>query len=207
VLSDDGKVEETGPSRIDLEVTVALGEDVHFGGFGLNVDLGGRVTIVQRGGKIPTGAGELKILSGSYRAYGQDLKIDEGRVSWAGGRIDNPLLRLQASRRIDDTTVGVRVTGTAKKPLLKAFSTDPDITEKDALSMLLTGQKTGNLADATVYAGRQITPDLSVGVNLGGGEEGTEFVTRYRLRDNINLEGTSSSRKSGGSINYTFELE
>jgi len=207
VLSDDGKVEETGPSRIDLEVTVALGEDVHFGGFGLNVDLGGRVTIVQRGGKIPTGAGELKILSGSYRAYGQDLKIDEGRVSWAGGRIDNPLLRLQASRRIDDTTVGVRVTGTAKKPLLKAFSTDPDITEKDALSMLLTGQKTGNLADATVYAGRQITPDLSVGVNLGGGEEGTEFVTRYRLRDNINLEGTSSSQKSGGSINYTIEID
>jgi len=207
VLSEDGEVAETGPSRVDLEVTVVLGEEVHFGGFGLNVDLGGRLTVIQKGGKLPTGAGELKILSGSYRAYGQDLNIDEGRISWSGGRIDNPLLRLQASRRIDDVTVGIKVTGTAKKPLLQAFSTDPDIAEKDALSMLLTGQKTGNLADATVYAGRQITPDLSVGVNLGGGEEGTEFVTRYRLRDNINLEGTSSSQKSGGSINYTLEIE
>ena len=207
VLSDDGQVEEARPSRVDLEVTVVLGEEVHFGGFGLNVDLDGRLTVNQKGGKIPTGAGELKILSGSYRAYGQDLNIDEGRISWAGGRLDNPLLRLQASRRIDDVTVGIKVTGTAKKPLLQAFSTDPDIAEKDALSMLLTGQKTGNLADATVYAGRQITPDLSVGVNLGGGEEGTEFVTRYRLRDNINLEGTSSSQKSGGSINYTLEIE
>ncbi len=207
VLSEDGEAKEAAPSRIDLEVTVVLGDEVHFGGFGLNVDLGGRLTVMQRGGKIPTGAGELKILSGSYRAYGQDLKIDEGRISWAGGPIDNPLLRLQASRRIDDTTVGIKVTGTAKKPLLKAFATDPDISEKDALSMLLTGQKTGNLADATVYAGKQITPDLSVGVNLGGGEEGSEFVTRYRLRDNINLEGTSSSRKSGGSINYTIEIE
>ncbi len=207
VLSDDGEVEETGPSRVDLEVTVVLGEEVHFGGFGLNVDLGGRLTVIQKGGKIPTGAGELKILSGSYRAYGQDLNIDEGRISWSGGPLDNPLLRLQASRRIDDITVGVKVTGTARKPQLQAFSTDPDITEKDALSLLLTGQKTGNLADATVYAGKQITPDLSVGVNLGGGEEGSEFVTRYRLRDNINLEGTSSSRKSGGSINYTLEIE
>ena len=207
VLSDEGKAEEPRPSRVDLEVTVVLGEKVHFGGFGLNVDLGGRLTVIQKGGKIPMGAGELKILSGSYRAYGQDLNIDEGRISWAGGPLDNPLLRLQASRRIDDVTVGVKVAGTAKKPRLQAFSTDPDITEKDALSMLLTGQKTGNLADATVYAGKQITPDLSVGVNLGGGEEGTEFVTRYRLRDNINLEGTSSSQKSGGSINYTLEIE
>ncbi|WP_456406171.1 translocation/assembly module TamB domain-containing protein [Thiolapillus sp.] len=207
VVNEDGSVEEKADSKIDAEVVVSLGEDVHFSGFGLDADLDGRLTIVQNPGKAPTANGELKIESGSFLAYGQNLTIERGRFSYAGGRIDNPGLRLRASRKTGDITVGVEVTGTAKKPKINTFSSDPDMTEKDVVSMLLTGQKTGDLSEVKVYTGKQITPDLSVGVNLGGGEDGSEFVTRYRLMDNVNLEGTSSSKKSGVSINYTIELE
>ena len=206
VLSGDDTVREAGPLDLDLEVEVE-GKDIQFTGFGLNVEAGGRVLVTQEKGREPTGSGELKIISGSYRAYGQDLSLDNGRISWAGGLLDNPGLHLRASRRVDDVVVGLRVTGTARKPQLAAYSSDPAISEKDALSMLLTGQKTDNLAEASIYAGKQITPDLSVGVNLGRGEAGTEFVTRYRLRDKIYLEGTSSAGKSGGRILYSFEIE
>ena len=192
--------------RLDAEVVVTLGDEVHFSGFGLNVDLGGRLTVRVKDGKLPTANGELKILHGSFRAYGQDLTIEKGRISWAGGLISNPNLRLQASRRIRDTTVGVRVVGTAKKPQFSVYSDDPDLTEKEALSLLLTGQKGDDLSKASIYAGRQITPKLSVGVNMGA-DGGSEFVTRYRWKDHIMLEGTSSAEKSGASINYTFEIE
>ncbi len=207
VVSEDGKVEETASSKIDAEVTVTLGDEVHFKGFGLDADLAGKLSIDQNPGKYPTASGELKIEGGYFRAYGQNLTIEKGRISYAGGRVDNPGLRLRASRKIDDTTVGVELTGTAKKPEFSTFSSDPDLLEKDVVSMLLTGQKSGDLANAKVYAGKQITKDLSVGVNLGGGSDGSEFVARYRLMDNVNLEGTSSAKKSGGSINYTIELE
>jgi translocation and assembly module TamB len=207
VANEDGTVEEVVSSKIDAEIVIALGDDVHFKGFGLDADLGGRLTVNQKAGKYPTANGELKIEGGSFRAYGQNLKIEEGRISYAGGRVDNPGLRLRASRKTDDITVGVELTGTAKKPEFSTYSSDPDLTEKDIVSMLLTGQKSGDLANAKVYAGKQITPDLSVGVNLGGGSDGSEFVARYRLMDNVNLEGTSSAKKSGGSINYTIELE
>lgn len=207
VVSEDGKVEETVNSKIDAEVTVTLGDDIHFKGFGLDADLAGKLSVDQNPGKHPTASGELKIEGGSFRAYGQNLTIEKGRISYAGGRVDNPGLRLRASRKIDDTTVGVELTGTAKKPQFSTFSSDPDLLEKDVVSMLLTGQKSGDLANAKVYAGKQITEDLSVGVNLGGGSDGSEFVARYRLMDNVNLEGTSSSKKSGVSINYTIELE
>ncbi len=207
VVSKDGSVEEKTKSRIDAEVAITLGGDVHFSGFGLDADLGGKLTIDQNPGKVATASGELNIESGSFRAYGQNLTIEKGRISYAGGRIDNPGLRLRASRKTGDTTVGVEVAGTARKPKISTFSSDPDMREKDVISMLLTGQKTGDLSEAKIYTGRQITPDLSVGVNLGAGEEGSEFVARYKLRDNVNLEGTSSARKSGASINYTIELE
>jgi translocation and assembly module TamB len=207
VVSEDGTVEDAGNSRVDAEVTIILGEQVHFTGFGLNADIGGRLTVDQNAGKYPTANGELKIEGGSFRAYGQNLKIEQGRISYAGGRVDNPGLRLKASRKIEDITVGVELLGTAKKPQFSTFSSDPDLLEKDVVSMLLTGQKTGDLENAKVYAGKQITPDLSVGVNVGGGSDGSEFVARYRLMDNVSLEGTSSAKKSGGSINYTLELE
>lgn len=207
IVGEEEEVEQVASSKLDAEVVIDLGDQVHFAGFGLNVDLGGKLTTNMVDGKLPTANGELKILSGSYRAYGQDLTIEQGRISWAGGNIKNPNLRLQASRRIDDIVVGVRVTGTARKPSFTTYSSDPDVTEKEALSLLLTGQKGTDLAEASIYAGRQITPKLSVGVNVSGGDEGTEFVTRYRLLDNVMLEGTSSARKSGASINYTLEIE
>ena len=207
VVKEDGSVDEVVSSKIDAEIAITLGDDVHFKGFGLDADLAGKLSIDQNAGKYPTASGELKIEGGYFRAYGQNLTIEKGRISYAGGRVDNPGLRLRASRKIDDTTVGVELTGTAKKPEFSTFSSDPDLLEKDVVSMLLTGQKSGDLANAKVYAGKQITEDLSVGVNLGGGSDGSEFVTRYRLMDNVNLEATSSAKKSGGSINYTIELE
>ncbi len=207
IANENGEIEEAPNSRVDAEVVITLGDDVNFRGFGLHADLGGRLTIDQKAGKFPGANGELKIESGSFRAYGQDLTIEQGRISYAGGRIDNPGIRLRASRKTGDITVGVELTGTAKKPQLSTFSSDSDMRKKDVISMLLTGQKTGDLSEAKIYTGKQITPDLSVGVNLGAGEEGSEFVARYKLREHINLEGTSSAQKSGASINYVFELE
>jgi translocation and assembly module TamB len=207
VLNEDGSLTPKAGSKVDAEITITLGQDVHLKGFGLNADLGGQLFIDQKPGKVATASGEIKIRDGSFRAYGQDLTIGEGRISYAGGRIDNPGMRLRASRKLNDITVGVQVSGTAKKPKFSTWSTDPDLAEKDIVSILLTGQRSDNLSEAKVYAGRQITKDLSVGVNLGGGKDGSQFVARYRLRDNVNLEGTSSARKSGVSINYTIEVE
>ena len=201
--------EEAQVSPVNLEgrVELVLGDAVHFSGFGLDADLEGKVTVSLRPHQVPTANGELMVRNGTYRAYGQNLSIDRGRLSWSGGSIDNPLLHLQASRRVDDIVVGLRVSGSLKSPSLALFSSDSTLTEKEMAAMLLTGHREGSLRQASIYAGRQITPRLSVGANLGGGDRGTEFVARYRLMKHLQLEGTSSARKSGASLNYTFDLE
>lgn len=199
--------EKQTPPNMNLDVTIELGEKVHLRAFGLKTDLEGKMTVTQKPKKIMTAHGDLRLENGTFRAYGQDLTIDEGSVFYAGGYLDNPGLKFSASRRVKETRVGIKVSGTAKKPKLDTFSDDTSLTDQDIVSLMLTGQKTDNLENARIYAGTNINDKLSVGVNTGMGDEGSEFVTRYRLTEKIQLEGTSSSAKSGGSVLYTFEIE
>jgi len=207
IVDEGGEMPDMQTDTLDLNLTVVLGDKVRFGGMGLKADLSGEITANVRPGKLPTANGDVTIKNGSFRAYGQNLRIEKGRVSYAGGYLDNPGIQLRASRIIDDVKVGVDVAGTAKKPEVTAFSDDPEISSSDAVSMLLTGKKLSDLSNAQIYAGRQITPDLSVGVNLGAGNTATEFVARYRLRDNVHAEGTSSSEKSGATLMYSIEVK
>ncbi len=207
VIGENGEVGEPPTAALDLQVSLVLGDKVHFGGMGLKADLSGEITTTVLPGKLPTGNGDITIKNGSFRAYGQDLTIERGRISYAGGYLTNPGIQMRASRTIDNVKVGVDVAGTANKPELSAFSDDPEITGTDAISLMLTGQKADNLSAAQIYAGKEITPDLSVGVNIGGGSSATEFVARYKIRDNIHAEGTSSSEKSGATLMYVIDIE
>jgi len=199
--------EEKQPANMDLDISIELGDNIKLDAFGLKSDVIGSLAIKQIPRQLMTATGELHLKEGTFRAYGQDLNIDEGTIFYAGGYLDNPGIKLTASRKVSDTEVGIKVSGSAKKPKIKPFSDDHTLREKDIVSMMLTGQNTENLDKASIYAGANINEDLSVGVNAGMGDEATEFITRYKLTDQIELEGTSSSEKSGGGIFYTFEMD
>ncbi|RKZ92465.1 MAG: hypothetical protein DRQ43_09005, partial [Gammaproteobacteria bacterium] len=208
--SDDIEIlgsEEKTPLNMDLNVTMVLGDKVKVDAFGLKTYLNGEITVNQLPKQIMTARGELHMEKGTFRAYGQDLTIEKGKVYYAGGFLDNPGLDLKASRKVNADTVGIRVSGSARTMEFDTFSDDPTLTDKNIISMILTGQKTDNLENAKIYAGTEINEQLSVGVHAGAGDEGSEFVTRYSITDDIQLEGTSSAQKSGGSILYTIEME
>ena len=143
---------DTPTSPIAVEVTVKFGagdklamdlrqgSEVHLVGFGLNADLGGQLAISEPPGREPLGRGQIQ-LSGTYKAYGQDLKIDQGRLLFADTPVENPGLDIRATRAFDDpqVTVGLQVRGTALKPQLTVFST-PAMEQSDALSYLVAGK-------------------------------------------------------------------
>lgn len=199
--------EEKTPANLGLDIIIELGDKIKLDVFGLKSDVTGALTIKQVPKHLMTANGELHLNNGTFRAYGQDLNISEGIIFYAGGYLDNPGIKLTAVCKVSEVEVGLKVSGSAKKPKIIAFSDDPTLKEKDIVSMMLTGQKTDNLDKASVYAGTNLNEDLSVGVNAGMGDEATEFIIRYKLTDSIELEGTSSSEKSGGGIFYTFELD
>ncbi|MGR5470254.1 translocation/assembly module TamB domain-containing protein, partial [Vibrio astriarenae] len=109
--------------------------------FGLKGDLQGDLRVTQRD-KGPFIVGEVNIIDGSYRSFGQDLLIEEGKIIMSGP-VDEPYVSIKAIRNPDNTqdgvTAGVRVTGPASDPKVEIFS-DPPMPQANALSYLLRGQ-------------------------------------------------------------------
>src|SRR5690606_30467827 len=75
--------------RIDADVRLALGDDVRLQGFGLNGRVVGELRVRERPGRATSASGSLNV-TGRYKAYGQDLDITCGRLSFAQSPPDNP---------------------------------------------------------------------------------------------------------------------
>lgn len=131
------------PFRADI--TVKLGDDVALAGFGLDGKVAGSLSVRQSPGRAATGTGTINV-TGTYKAYGQDLRIQSGRLLFAGTPLDNPGLSLRAVREIkaDNVTAGLQVEGTAQVPVLTVFS-QPAMEQSEALSYLVTGKPLSQL--------------------------------------------------------------
>ena len=209
-VSDDAVVigEETAqPANIELDMGVKLGNDIHLKAFGLDAWLNGQMHIKKSPGQLANANGELRTTHGTFRAYGQNLTIEQARISYAGGYLDDPGLNIRASKEVQGVTVGVMATGTVTDLDVGTYSSDSGLNSKDIVSLLLTGQKFDNADTARIYAGTELSDELSVGVNTGVGDEASELVVRYKLLKNMHFEGLSSAKKSGGNLIYTIEFE
>ena len=159
---------ETGQRvPLGMDVTVTLGDTVSFIGFGLNANLGGTLQIVQQPQQPPQLNGELVVLKGRYRAYGQNLAISDGQLIFQG-QPDNPGLDIRAYRKIpsDAITVGVQLSGTLQAPEATLYS-DPGMEPSQIMSYLLTGRP---LEGGTQSDANRIAQALAVyGLEKGSG--------------------------------------
>lgn len=127
-------------SAIFARIRVILGDDVNMNVLGLKAKPTGSILIVEEPGKVTRGTGELELKEGTFKAYGQDLTIERGRVIFAGGPINNPGLDVRAFRRADDGTVaGINAKGTLETPEVTLWS-DPPMGQSEALAYLLLGR-------------------------------------------------------------------
>lgn len=139
------EISPPSPSRrIDIDVRTALGDDVQFAGFGLTTGLEGAVRV--RGGThaVYIGEGRLNLRGGRYKAYGQELEIEQGELIF-NGPLENPQLNVRAIRHINSVVAGIALSGTPTQLQSDVFS-DPLMSDADTLSYLLTGRP---LASAT----------------------------------------------------------
>jgi translocation and assembly module TamB len=132
--------EEPSPAwAVTSRVRMILGEKVRFNGFGLNGRLTGKLDVVDEPGRVTLASGELRIVDGEYKAYGQNLKIETGRLLYRGGPLDNPALDVRAVRETGDVLAGVMVYGDLQSPELELYS-QPSLPQADQLSYLLLGR-------------------------------------------------------------------
>jgi translocation and assembly module TamB len=135
-----GGVEAPEPKwTVSTRVKLVLGDRVNFFGFGFEGRLGGRLLIEEVPGQLARGTGSINILEGRYRAYGQRLDIEKGRLLFTGGPLTNPGLDLRAVRKTNNVTAGIKVKGRLQQPQLELFS-NPAMGQTNTLSYLLLGR-------------------------------------------------------------------
>ena len=156
--------------KLFAEVKVVLGNKVSLEGFGLKTRIEGDVTAVEEPGRDTLGYGELRLVDGRYKAYGQDLTIETGKLLFNGGPIAKPGLEIRAFREIqqaaqDQIKVGIYVRGTLEKPQLSLYS-EPTMTQQQQLSWLLFGRP---LDQSSSSEDRSMLSGAAVALGLGGG--------------------------------------
>ncbi|WP_395505656.1 translocation/assembly module TamB domain-containing protein [Ectopseudomonas hydrolytica] len=171
-LSDDAQVvgRETPQAEpglsMAMDIDVEVGQDkLAFSGFGLTADLRGRVHI---GDNLDT-RGELDLVGGRYRAYGQRLTIRRARLLFTGP-IDQPFLDVEAIRRVDNVVAGIRLSGNAEQPTTTVFA-EPSMSQEQALSYLVLGRPLGQssgdnnmLGQAALALGLASSSSLTTGL-------------------------------------------
>jgi len=204
VILQEEKEEDTSlPLHTNLKLI--LGDNIHFAGFGLNAFINGQLHILAEPDEPMTGSGAFYIKQGNFRAYGQDLTIETGVISFPGGPLTQPGINLRATRNVGDIVAGITAIGPATKPRITTFS-NPPMSESQVISYLLTGAGPGGgNQGAKVSIGRQINNKLSVSVGTDVKTGDSEFVTRYRLNHKIYVQTTTASNGNAADIFYTFE--
>jgi translocation and assembly module TamB len=112
---------------------------------GLDAQMAGVVRIRSSDRRAPRATGSIRVVTGTYFAYGKKLQIERGVLNFTGA-YDNPGLNILAVRKqadgdtLSDTNVeaGVEVRGTALAPVAKLVST-PNVPDSEKLAWLVLG--------------------------------------------------------------------
>lgn len=182
----------------NLSLDVDLGKNTTYKGHGLEAHLGGELHVTTQNNQSLYTAGVVRIDKGRYKAYGQDLTIERGFISFQGP-LDNPGLDIVAMRKGLNVEVGIQLVGTAFDPRLVLIS-DPPASDNEKLSWLIFGKGTDALNPqdgATVL--------MALSSLLTGGDTGVGISQKIADTvglDEIGIKGASSS--SNGATPTTY---
>lgn len=192
------------PTRMDVKVNISDKTEVN--AKGLHAFLGGIVRLQQEPQEPVRATGDLLVKQGQYKAYGQDLTIEQGQLLYTGGAVDNPGINLKAAKLINLSTlgsnplpnvnlakirVGVEVTGQLTAPRLLLFSMPAVLSQADILSMLVLGKP----ASQANKAGGQLLMTALTSMDLGSdGSNGAQLIEQLKqsLGIDFNVETNSN---------------
>jgi translocation and assembly module TamB len=172
----------------DVSVTLDLGPDFRLQGRGITTRLAGTLSMRSAAGTAtaPRLSGELRAVNGSYKAYGQQLDIEQGVLRFSDP-YDNPALDILAIRPNLSQRVGVQISGTALAPRVRLYS-DPPLTDSETLAWLVLGRAAANgEAEAAVLQQAALALLGGNGKGLSGG------IAEALGLDELSFRGSASN--------------
>ncbi|MEP4485049.1 MAG: translocation/assembly module TamB domain-containing protein [Halioglobus sp.] len=188
-------VSEEKPFDVKMDVDIKIENRFHVVGTNIDTTVGGNLRLLQPSNEPLQLFGNLNVIGGELRAYGQSLKIKRGTVSFAGVT-DNPQLDLRAERIItlEDIEVGIHVIGPLEEPELDIYS-NPAMSQTEALSYLLRGRglDAGAGGDGTAVA-------LSLGTNMVNQSGVTDSLNKIPGLNNIGFGADGTADETAATV-------
>lgn len=156
-----------------INLTVDMGRDFRFKGAGADLLLRGQLTVRSAPLSPMRGTGTIRIVDGTYEAFGRKLEIDRGVLTFQGP-LNNPNFNIRAMRRNQEVEAGVEVTGTVRQPRVRLVS-EPNVADEEKLSWLMFGYGTESAGTGQ----RQALAGAALGVI--GSAAGKNLVQRFGL--------------------------
>jgi len=104
--------------------------------------------------------------NGTYRSYGQNLLIRDGRLTFIGP-LEQTAVTVEAVRRVDNILAGLRVDGSLQNPTTTLFS-EPSLPEEEILSYVVLGRSLefGETDDSEMLTNAAVFMGISNGRNF-----------------------------------------
>lgn len=183
IVDDNGKaiVKE---SRLGIysNIDVVFNDKFKLSGYGFNGNLSGKLQLEQTAYQPMQLHGLLNVNNGIYQAYGQQLKVTSGKVTFNGSP-KNPFVDFRAERYIksDDVHAGITISGLTNALEINLFST-PTKPQPEILSYLIRGrgidEGTGNTAALGIALGTSLTKASNI----------TEALNKLPIFHNVALD-------------------
>lgn len=167
--------------------------------------------------------GDVSTVSGKLEFLGKEFSMQQGIVTFAGNTPPNPRLQVEAAYALDRSitdAVGpassgqpraiVRVTGTARKPLLR-LSSDPQMTESQIIYVLVSDRppNTGQGGEEEGVAGQAVAAasGLLSGMLRQRAAKYTPIDTFRLTTDSGNISGVEVGRYFGKNLFFAYQYE
>ena len=189
----DRPKEPPKPSPILLDMTVDIPGRAFVRGRGVDSEWRGNLDIAGDANQ-PLVKGSIEVVRGTFKAVGRTFTFAEGLVGLNGDPEIDPSVAIRLTTELSDLEVDIKVSGTAKAPVIDVVSSPP-LPEDEILARILFGQSVAELSplqalqlarSAAILSGELDGPGALDGVRdqlgfdtidlTGGGEGGLEAV-------------------------------
>jgi len=132
----------------DLDIEVVITDDLRIIGYGMDIQLGGRV-VIGRGYDEdhfpgPAIKGEIKVREGTLKVMNRVFDVERGKIQFTEAVPANPNLDLMLETQVGAYLVRILISGQAVDPVIELTS-EPDLSEEDIMAVLLFGQPMNDL--------------------------------------------------------------
>ena len=132
------------PTVFDLAVNIKADDQIYISGMGLESEWATDLRITGTTAN-PLIAGDVSLVRGTYGFAGNSFELTEGLITFSGGALTNPTIKIAAESDVDGVTAILNVTGRAQNPQI-AFTSTPALPQDEIISRILFGSSVANLS-------------------------------------------------------------